>query len=349
MLAPQLRRGSRRGSAALVALAVAVVAMQHVAFAGPGAAAAIVVESSACFDRARLGAEVDRYLDHPLDPAAQVTVVDGPDKLVVASGSGSVEKDVSGWSCQQRLEFAAVSASIILGGDYTPRPVEAADAGPGDAAIPIVPPYRPPPTVPPTPMLPPARHPTVEISAQGGAVFDVLPRPAAGLILSADRTLIGPLDLHASLLFTSAVAVPFRLAYAETSLVVGLVEGCLARGEALRLRLCAGLAAGRLGVSWAGLVPASTPSPWSAAAARLDARYEVSRQVSFAASLDMFLPIGQQRIDVVQPGLCPENVPGAVVPACNALTPYSGGQVVETRSLSAAGLMLSVGPVLRFW
>jgi hypothetical protein len=195
----------------------------------------------------------------------------------------------------------------------------------------------------------PPRRPIVEIGVQGGAVFELLPRPAAGLVISADRTLIGPLDLHASLLFTSAVAVPFRLAYAETSLIVGLVEGCVARGEALRLRLCAGLAAGRLGVSWSGLVPTSTPSAWSAAAGRVDAQYEVSRQVSFAASLDMFLPLGQQRIDVVQPGLCPEGVPGAAVPACNALAPFSGGQVVETRSLSGPGMMLSVGPVLRFW
>lgn len=323
----------------------------HAGSGEPGAASAIVVKASACFDRARLGAEVDRYLDHPLDPAASVTVDDGADRLVIESASGAVEKDVTGWSCQQRLEFAAVSASIILGGDYTPRAVDPADAGRPStvAAASIALPAPPLPIARVTPTLPSPRRPAVEVSAQGGAVFELLPRPAAGLVLSVDRTLIGPLDIHASLLLTSAVAAQFRSAYAETSLVVGLVEGCLARGDALRLRLCGGIAAGRLAVSWAGLVPASTPSPWSAAAGRFDAQYEVSPQVSFAVSLDMFLPFGQQRIDLVEPGLCPDGVPGAAVPACNALAPFSGGHVVETRSLSGAGMMLSVGPVLRFW
>lgn len=346
-------RGSRPGSGALVAFGLAALAAGSRAHAGsgePGAAAAIVVTASACFDRARLGAEVDRYLDHPLDPAASVTVDDGAGRLVIASASGSVEKDVAGWSCQQRLEFAAVSASIILGGDYTPRAVDAADAGPplASASASIAPPSPPLPIARVTPTLPAPRRPTVEVSAQGGAVFELLPRPAAGLVISVDRTLIGPLDLHASLLLTSAVAAQLRLAHAETSLVVGLVEGCLARGDALRLRLCGGIAAGRLAVSWAGLVPVSTPSPWSAAAGRVDAQYEVSPQVSFAVSLDMFLPFGQQRIDLVEPGLCPAGVPGAAVPACNALAPFSGGRVVETRALSGAGMMLSVGPVLRF-
>ena len=339
-----------RGSYLRGAVLVAALAAGSTALASPSAASAIVLKSSACFDRAQLGAEVDRYLDHPLDPASRVTVTDAVDKLVIESASGSVEKEVSGWSCQQRLSFAAVSASIILGGDYTPRPVDAPDAGPVDAAAPLPPQLPTRPLAPPAPTLPPPpRRPTVEISAQGGAVFELLPRTAAGLQLSADRTLIGPLDLHASLLLTSAVAAPFRAAYAETSLLVGLVEGCVARGESLRLRLCAGLAAGRLGVTWAGLSPASTPSPWSAAAGRVDAQYEVSRQVSFVASLDMFVPLGQQRIDLVEPGLCPDGVPGVAVPACNALAPFSGGHVVETSSLSGPGMMLSVGPVLRFW
>jgi hypothetical protein len=337
--------------AALVALAASapfVAAGAEVT----GSSAAITLKESACFDRVRLGAEVDRYLDHPLDPAASVTVTDSTARLVIESASGAVDKDVTGWSCEQRLEFAAVSVSIILGGDYTPRVVEAADGGLPDAAAPIdAGPIAPPPPriAPATPVLPPPTRPLVEIVAQGGALFEILPRPAAGLLLSADRTLIGPLDLHASLLVTSSVAVPFRAAYAETNLVVGLLEGCLARGEGLRLRFCAGLAAGRLGVSWAGLAPASTPSPWSAAAGRIDAHVNVSRQVSFAAGLDVFLPFGQQRIDVLQPGLCPEGTPAAAVPVCNAATPFSGGQVVESRSLSAAGMMLSVGPVLRFW
>jgi hypothetical protein len=351
---PRFFRRSR--SAAVVAVAGAALSLARFAAAGPGAPAAaesIVVEESACFDRAALGAEVDRYLDHPVGPAASVTVRDGPDRLVIEAASGSVAKDVAGWSCQQRLDFAAVSVSIILGGDYTPRVADAADAGAIDAAAPrdagLVAAPPPPPSAAATTTLPPPGRPRVEISAQGGALFDVLPRPAAGIALSADRTLTGPLDLHASILLTSSVAVPFRAAYAETSLLAGLVEGCLARGEALRLRLCAGLAAGRLGVTWAGLAPTSTPSPWLAGAGRFDAHFVVSRQVSFAANLDVFFPIGQQRIDLVDPTLCPGNVASPFIPVCNALTPFSPGRVVETHSLSAAGLMVSVGPVLRFW
>ena len=350
----ELRRsfGSGARGAALLALVGAALAAEPLAAAGDrGAAAAIVLKESACFDRAQLGAEVDRYLDHPLDPAAAVTVRDGLDRLVIESASGAVDKDVSGWSCQQRLEFAAVSVSIILGGDYTPRAVEVPDAGPPDSAAPTAaaPVAPPPPVASATPLLLASPRPTVEIAAEGGALFGLLPGPAAGLLISADRTLIGPLDLHASLLLTSSVAAPFRSAYAEASLLVGLVEGCLARGEALRLRLCAGLAAGRLAVSWAGLSPPSTPSAWSAAAGRFDLHVHVSRQVGFAAALDIFFPFGQQRIDVLQPGVCPDGVPSAVVPLCNAVAPYSAGRVVESHSLSGPGLMLSVGPVLRFW
>jgi hypothetical protein len=352
----ELRRSFGSGSrgAALLALVVAALAAQpFAAAADSGAAAAIVLTESACFDRAQLGAEVDRYLDHPLDPAAAVTVRDGIDRLVIESASGAVDKDVSGWSCQQRLEFAAVSVSIILGGDYTPRAALASvpDAGPPDSAAPTaaVPVAPPPPAASAAPLLLAPTRPTVEIAAEGGALFGLLPGPAAGLQLSADRTLIGPLDLHASLLLTSSVAAPFRSAYAEASLLAGLIEGCLARGDALRLRLCAGLAAGRLGVSWAGLSPVSTPSAWSAAAGRVDLHFNVSRQVSFAAGVDIFFPFGQQRIDVVEPSACPDGVPSAVVPLCNAVTPYSAGRVVESHSLSGPGLMLSVGPVLRFW
>jgi hypothetical protein len=350
----ELRRsfGSGRRGAALLALGVAGLAAERFAVAdNSGSAAAIVLKESACFDRAQLGAEVDRYLDHPLSPAAAVTVRDGLDRLVIESPSGAVDKDVAGWSCQQRLEFAAVSVSIILGGDYTPRAVLAADAGPPDSAppAPVLPVAPPPPAASAIPLLLPPQRPTVEIAAEGGALFGLLPGPAAGLQLSADRTLIGPLDLHASLLLTSSVAAPFRSAYAETSLLAGLIEGCLARGEALRLRLCAGLAAGRLAVSWAGLSPASTPSAWSAATGRVDLHFNVSRQVSFAAALDLFFPFGQQRIDVLEPGVCPDGVPSAVVPLCNAAAPYSAGRVVESHSLSGPGLMVSVGPVLRFW
>lgn len=352
----KLRRsqGAGVGAALLALVAAALVAEPFAAAGDPGAAAAIVLTESACFDRAQLGAEVDRYLDHPLDPTVSVTVRDGIERLVIESASGSVEKDVSGWSCAQRLEFVAVSVSIILGGDYTPRAVATPDAGPPDSApprhvAPVAPPSPPPAVASATPVLPASPRPTVEISAQGGAVFELLPRPAAGLLISADRTLIGPLDLHASLLVTSSVAAPFRSAYAEASLLVGLVEGCVARGEALRLRLCAGLAAGRLGVTWTGLAPASTPSAWSAAAGRLDLHVNVSRQVSFVAGLDIFFPFGQQRIDVLEPGLCPDGVPVAVVPLCNASAPYAAGRVVESHSLSGPGMMLSVGPVLRFW
>jgi hypothetical protein len=102
-------------------------------------------------------------------------------------------------------------------------------------------------------------------------------------------------------------------------------------------------------VSWAGLTPASTPSAWSAGAGRFDLHVNVSRQVSFAAGLDVFFPFGQQRIDVLEPGVCPDGVPGAVVPLCNAVAPYSAGRVVESYSLAGPGLMVSVGPVLRFW
>ncbi len=351
---PRFFRRSRSPAAAVVAAFGAALSLGRFAAAGPGAPAAaesIVVQESACFDRAELGAEVDRYLEHPVGSAASVTVRDGADRLVIEAASGSVAKDVAGWSCKQRLDFAAVSVSIILGGDYTPR-VADADAGPIDAAAlldaGLVAPPPAPPSAAPTPTLPAAWRPRVEISAQGGALFDVLPRPAAGIALSADRTLLGPLDLHASLLLTSSVAAPFRAAYAETSLLAGLIEGCLARGEALRLRLCAGLAAGRLGVTWAGLTPGSTPSPWVAGAGRFDAHVVVSRQVSFAANLDVFLPIGQQRIDLVDPTLCPGKVASGFIPVCNALTPFSPGRVVESHSLSAAGLMVSVGPVLRF-
>jgi hypothetical protein len=343
-------------AAALSAVAAAALSAAPLAAAGAGGAGAasiILLTESACFDRQQLGAEVDRYLDSPPDTAASVTVRDGADHLVIESASGAVEKDVSGWSCEQRLEFAAVSVSIILGGNYTPRGAGVEDAGPADTAPPVdaglAAPAPPLPGVPQTPTLPAPRPPLVEIVAQGGAVFDLLPRPAAGFLLSANRTLIGPLDLHASLLVTSSVAVPFRTTYAEASLLAGLIEGCVAGGDALRLHFCAGLAAGRLGVVWPSLSPASTPSAWSAAAGRFDAHVAVSRRVGFAASVDVFLPLGQQRIDVVQPDLCPDQVPTAVVPVCNALTPFSRGKVVETRSLAGAGVMLSVGPVLTFW
>jgi hypothetical protein len=319
----------------------------------PGAVSAIELTKSACFDRAQLGAEVDRYLDQPLGPAASVTVRDDTSKLVIESASGAVEKEVTGWSCKQRLDYAAVSISIILGGSYTPHEAARGDSGPPAAAAPVdaglVPPLLPPPPVRQTPSLPAPRSPLLEISVAGGGAFELLPRPAAGLLLSADRNLLGPLDLHASLLITSSVEVPFRLADAQASLIAGVIEGCLARGEALRLRLCAGLAVGRLAVVWEGLSPATTPSAWSAAAGRADAHFTLSRQLSLAASLDLFFPFGQQRIDVVQPGVCPARVPTTLAPVCAALTPFSGGQVVESSALSGAGIMLSAGPVLTFW
>jgi hypothetical protein len=176
-----------------------------------------------------------------------------------------------------------------------------------------------------------------------------LPRPAAGFLLSVDRHLLGPLDLHGSLLITSSVKVPLRLADAQASLLAGVIEGCLARGEALRLRLCAGLAAGSLAVAWEGLSPGATPSAWSAGAGRVDARFTLSRQLSFAASLDVFVPFGQQRIEVMQPGVCPDRVPTTLAPVCVALAPFSEGRVVESSSLSGAGILLSAGPVLTFW
>lgn len=175
-----------------------------------------------------------------------------------------------------------------------------------------------------------------------------MPRPAGALLLGVDRRLIDPLDLHASFLATSAVKVPFHLAAAQASLIAGVIEGCLARGEALRLRLCAGIAAGRLAVVWEGLSPGSTPSAWSAAAARVDARFSLSHQLSLAAGLDFFFPLGRQRIDVMQPGVCPAEVPSSLAPTCVVLAPFGAGKVVESRSLAGAGLVLSAGPVLTF-
>ncbi len=250
----------------LVALAATALSAVSLAAAGvgpPGAASAIELKKSACFDRAELGAEVDRYLDQPLGSGASVTVRDEPSRLVIESASGAVEKEVTGWSCKQRLDYAAVSISIILGGQFREPAVN--DSGPPDSAAPgdagpasVIP--TPPPVVQ-TSTLPVPRSPRFEISAQAGAAFELLPRPAAAFLISADRRLIGPLDLHASLLLTSAVAVPFRLADARASLLAGVIEGCLARGEALRLRLCAGLAAGRLAVAWEGSRPPPPRAP----------------------------------------------------------------------------------------
>jgi hypothetical protein len=323
--------------------------------AGPsGAASAIELTKSACFDRASLGAEVDRYLDQPLRSSASVTVRDEPSKLLIESASGAIEREVAGWSCKQRLDYTAVSISIILGGHYTQHDAGSGDSGPPDSAAPLdAGPasinFSPPPVHPTPPLLSAPPSPRLEISAQGGSAFELLPRPAAAFLLSADRRLIGPLDLHASLLLTSAVSVPLRLADARASLLAGVIEGCLARGEALRLRLCAGLAAGRLAVAWEGLAPAATPSAWSAAAGRVDAHFTLSRTLSLVASLDLFLPFGQQRIDVVQPGVCPDEVPTRLAPVCAALSPFYGGKVVESSSLSGAGMMISAGPVLTFW
>lgn len=347
------RSASALGLSALAATALRAVSLAAAGPAAPGAASAIVLTKSACFDRAALGAEVDRYLEQPLGPAASVTVLDDTNKLVIESASGAVEKDVAGWSCKQRLDFAAVSISIILGGSYVPHEAAAVDSGPPDAAAPVdaglVPPVLPPPPARQTPTLPAPRSPLLEISAEGGGAFAVLPRPAAGFLLSVDRTLLGPLDLHASLLITSSVEVPFRLAAARASLIAGVLEGCLARGEALRLRLCAGLGAGSLNVAWESLSPATTPSAWSAAAGRVDARFSLSRHLSLAASLDVLVPFGQQRIEVMQPGVCPDRVPTALAPVCVALTPFSGGKVVEASALSGAGVILGAGPVLTFW
>ncbi|MFS8066473.1 MAG: hypothetical protein ACMG6S_08885 [Byssovorax sp.] len=348
-----VRLSSALALSALAATALRAVSLAAAGSAAPGAVSAIELTKSACFDRAQLGAEVDRYLDQPLGPTVSVTVRDDTNRLVIESASGAVEKDVAGWSCKQRLDYAAVSISIILGGSYTPHEATTGDSGPPDAAAPVdaglVPPILPPPPVRQTPGLPAPRSPVLEISAQGGGAFELLPRPAAGLLLSADRNLIGPLDLHASLLITSSVEVPFRLADARVSLIAGVIDACLARGEALRLRLCAGLAVGRLAVAWEGLSPATTPSAWSAAAGRVDARFTLSRQISLVASVDMFFPFGQQRIEVVQPGVCPDRVPTTLAPVCTALTPFSGGQVVEASALSGAGILLSAGPVLTFW
>ncbi len=337
----------------LAATALSAVSLAAAGAGAAGAASAIELKKSACFDRAELGAEVDRYLDQPLGSGASVTVRDEPSRLVIESASGAVEKEVTGWSCKQRLDYAAVSISIILGGQYTLREAAMNDSGPPDSAAPVdagpAGASSPPPPVRATPTLPAPRSPLVEISAQAGGAFELLPRPAAAFLISADRRLIGPLDLHASLLLTSAVSVPFRLADARASLLAGVIEGCLARGEALRLRLCAGLAAGRLAVAWEGLAPATTPSAWSAAAGRVDAHLTLSRQLSLVASLDVFVPFGQQRIDVVQPGVCPDEVPTPLAPVCAALAPFHGGRVVESSTLSGAGMMLSAGPVLTFW
>lgn len=108
----------------LLALTGAALSAAPLAAAGtsePGAASAIHLTQSACFSRAELGAEIDRYLEQPIAPNASVTVRDDASRLVIESASGAVEKEVKGWSCKQRLDFAAVSASIILGGHYVPH------------------------------------------------------------------------------------------------------------------------------------------------------------------------------------------------------------------------------------
>ena len=79
------------------------------------------------------------------------------------------------------------------------------------------------------------------------------------------------------------------------------------------------------------------------------ARFTLSQKLSLVASVAMFFPFGQQRIEVVQPGVCPDRVPTTLAPVCTALTPFSGGQVVEASALSGAGILLSAGPVLTFW
>src|SRR5689334_6785776 len=109
---PRSRPARLSGALGLSVLAATALWAVSLAAAGPpapGAAAAIELTKSACFDRAALGAEVDRYLEQPLGPAASVTVRDDTNRLVIESASGAVEKDVTGWSCKQRLDFAAVS------------------------------------------------------------------------------------------------------------------------------------------------------------------------------------------------------------------------------------------------
>ena len=354
---PSRRARSPRSLAATALVLLAATALSAVSLAAgggapAGAASAIELTGKPCFSLAELGAEVDRYLDQPLAPGASVTVRCEADRLVIESASGAVEKKITDLSPKQQLAYAAVSISIILGGHYRQNEPDSGDSGSPDSAAPAdagpASTHLLPPAAPLTPLLPAPRSSLIDISAQAGAAFELLPRPAAAFLISADRRLIGPLDLHASLLLTSAVTVPFRLADARASLIAGVLEGCLARGDALRMRLCAGLAAGRVAVAWEGLAPATTPSAWSAAAARVDAHFTLSRKLSLVASLDVFLPFGEQRIDVMQPGVCPDEVPTPLAPVCNALAPFYGGKVVESSTLSGAGMMLSAGPVLTF-
>jgi hypothetical protein len=313
---------------------------------GPaGSAAAIEVTEGGCFDRQELGARVDRYLGHPIASPGAITVRDGPDRLEIKSRAGTVARDVGGWSCAQRLDYTAVSVSILLEGAYQPPPPLVPIAPIAPPAPPPFVPIAPPPLPPPKPRDPAPEIPRIELAAQAGGAFDVLPTPAAALVLGVDRTLLGPLDLRAALVLSSAVDARLRTVDARASLLAGVAEACLARGDALRVRLCAGLASGRVAVSWSTL----TPTAWSAAAGRLDGRYRLSRQISLAAGLDVFLPFGTPRVEVVDPNPCPANAASSATAVCNAAAGIYGGKVVAASLLPRTGMMLTAGPVLTFW
>lgn len=176
---------------------------------------------------------------------------------------------------------------------------------------------------------PPRRRPTVTATVQAVALVDVLPKVVLGASPSVELTVVPAFDLRVAALATGTANVTIGVGTADVGLVGGLVEGCgaVGLGSAVRLRGCAGVAAGVVNAVGNGFPDSkSATAPWVAPSVRADVRWAITRLFGVVAGVDGFFPGLKPQLQVVD---------------------QTGG-TISARTFPIAGAGVSLGPSLTF-
>lgn len=287
---------------------------------------ALHVASNPCFDAATLAPHVAAWLKRSaMDRRIEVEVRGDP--LSPAGLALEIRRDGQAVGTRSFPAFtvpcedvrAAVAVSTALAIDATVLESLGVNV---PSSAPSEPAHRAPARSEPQP----AR---LAVATEGVALLGVLPTVAAAYAPSASFTIVPAVALRVSALVTAPSSFAFDGGNVDVSVVAGRLDGCaVVPAGALRLRFCAGLAAGELRAVGTRFTVSTSPAPvpWVAGLGRFDLRIPVTGRLGLVLASDFAVRFAQTSIDVTS----------------------LKGTVRDSRPLSVLGAMLGAGSEILF-
>ncbi len=209
-------------------------------------------------------------------------------------------------TCPEVLDAVGLAIALTIDATLLDRIGIEAPPPPPLSLPPLPPPPLPPPPVP-TPQVIVSPRPLGvrwELDARAVTALDVLPGWVGGAEIGAGVLLGSVFSVRASTAWVGGSTTDVGAGHVDASLWMGRVDACVGSTPTrVRVRGCAGAAAGAVFAQGVGYAPSYTPTlPWGALAVRMDVRVPFTPRWGVVFGVDWLVALARLRFDVGAPG-----------------------------------------------